>query len=964
MKLDIQLFADGKVVIDTELNTKDFENGLNKIQSSTKNAGSTVKNIIAGLGITQLIGKAFQVINNSIDDAITRFDTLNNFPKVMSNLGIGAQDAQKSIDKMSDKLAGLPTTLDQGASAVQRFTSANGNVKKSTDIFLALNNAILAGGANTQIQASALEQLSQAYAKGKPDMMEWRTAMMAMPAQIKQVATAMGFGSSDALGEALREGTVSMDDFTDTIVKLNNEGINGFQSFEQQAKNSTGGIQTAITVAKTQVVKGVADMITGINKGLKKNKLPTLSDIIADVGKKAKEALDKVAKIISKIPFKKLFDIVKKGIPIIGGLTTAFLAYEGALKALELGKLITNIGSMATAFINLIPTIGTTTSAMALFNTTLGLSPIGIIIAGVAGLTAGILLLNEASKENKTEVQKMNDVLNEYDKSMQEADKTRQKYLDTHMNELANTEELYEELKLLVDENGKVKEGYEDRAQYVLGELNKALGTEIKMNDGVIEGYKEIRSQMAELIAQKRAKILLDAEEARYNTAKDNAIKLEQEYAEAQTRTNKASAERSKYIDKLKEKYNLTNEQVGQLVREYQVLDENGNAIISRFGKEATELINLTNSYNGQKNALAEAKEAYAENELVIANYEQSIKNLANGNYEAVLKMYEDTTNYQGKTNEETAKNYNGAIDSQKEYLKELKANKDKYDEDVYNALVENHENIIKELEKQNKNVEEETKKTQSATKEIIKQGQSATKDIWNMSLNEQVKTLKDKKVEFKQTADGHIQAYIDGQESGKPRTKKEAEKMIKEIESELKKGEEKAKQTGLALTQGETKGIQQGQGSTFSAVRQYGNSIISNLKSVLKIHSPSKITEQFGIFFTEGFDEGLEDGKKETIKGVEQYGEDIINALNSNDFNTALNDIYGSMQRAVDLETGKISANVELGNASKSLSQMITANASFEGTIPVQVDLDGETIWENQQKISERKSIQYGGVR
>ena len=47
-------------------------------------------------------------------------------------------------------------------------------------------------------------------------MMEWRTAMTAMPAQLKQVATAMGYVSADELGEALRNGTVSMDEFMDT----------------------------------------------------------------------------------------------------------------------------------------------------------------------------------------------------------------------------------------------------------------------------------------------------------------------------------------------------------------------------------------------------------------------------------------------------------------------------------------------------------------------------------------------------------------------------------------------------------------------------------------------------------------------------------------------------------------------------------------------------------------------------
>jgi len=299
LKLDIQRFADGKVVIDTQLNTRDFENGLDKMKNTASNAGSTIKNIVAGLGITKMITTAISTINASIDGAVARFDTLNNFPKVMSNLGIGAEDAEESISKMSEKLAGLPTTLDEGALAVQRFTSANSDVEKSTDIFLALNNAILAGGASSEIQSSALEQLSQAYAKGKPDMMEWRTAMTAMPAQLKQVATAMGYVDASQLGEDLREGTVSMDEFMDTIVQLNNEGLEGFSNFETQARNATGGIATSIKVAKTQVVKGVTDIIDALNVKLENLGIGKISDIIAKFGKDVKIGLDQIAKLIS-----------------------------------------------------------------------------------------------------------------------------------------------------------------------------------------------------------------------------------------------------------------------------------------------------------------------------------------------------------------------------------------------------------------------------------------------------------------------------------------------------------------------------------------------------------------------------------------------------------------------------------------------------------------------------------------
>ena len=32
-----------------------------------------------------------------------------------------------------------------------------------------------------EIQSSALEQISQSYSKGKPDMIEWRSLLTAMP---------------------------------------------------------------------------------------------------------------------------------------------------------------------------------------------------------------------------------------------------------------------------------------------------------------------------------------------------------------------------------------------------------------------------------------------------------------------------------------------------------------------------------------------------------------------------------------------------------------------------------------------------------------------------------------------------------------------------------------------------------------------------------------------------------------
>lgn len=240
-----------------------LKNHVDKVTGSIGNSFKSIRNIVAGLGIASLIKST---ILGNIDAAIKRVDTLSNYSRVMSNLGVGSVQANASVQKLSNKLIGLPTTLDDASGAVQRFTSVNGNISRSTDMFLALNNAILAGGASSEIQKSALEQLSQSYAKGKPDMFEWRSAMTAMPAQMKQVAEAMGFVNASALGEALRNGTVSMDQFMNTLMQLNTQGINGYQSFEEQARNATGGIATSIANMRTAIVRGMSDVMNTIGQ--------------------------------------------------------------------------------------------------------------------------------------------------------------------------------------------------------------------------------------------------------------------------------------------------------------------------------------------------------------------------------------------------------------------------------------------------------------------------------------------------------------------------------------------------------------------------------------------------------------------------------------------------------------------------------------------------------------------------
>ena len=226
-------------------------------------SGISTAKIAIGSAIGNVITKAISGISGSIDSAISRIDTLNNFPKIMANMGISADDSKVAIDRLSAGIDGLPTALNDAVTATARFVSKSGDINKSTDYFLAVNDAILSGGMSMDIQQTALEQLSQSYSKGKMDMQEWRAIQVAMPAQLNQIAKSMGM-TADQLGEGLRNGSISMDEFMDKIVELDKEGGEGFASFADQAKTATGGIGTALENVKNRTSKAVAGIIDAI----------------------------------------------------------------------------------------------------------------------------------------------------------------------------------------------------------------------------------------------------------------------------------------------------------------------------------------------------------------------------------------------------------------------------------------------------------------------------------------------------------------------------------------------------------------------------------------------------------------------------------------------------------------------------------------------------------------------------
>ena len=254
--------------INSELNS-----ALSSVSSTATKSGSNAASSFSGgfsakvggiMGVASTIASgAFSAISNSMTAAISRADTLNNYPKVMQNLGYSAEDASASISKISSSLDGLPSSTDSVASMVQQLAPLTSGLDEATDLGLALNNMMLASGASTADVSRAMQQYTQILSKGVPDMQDWKTLQEVMPGQLNQVAQSLlGAGaSSNDLYNALKDGTLTMDDFNAAVMDLNTNGLDGFASFEQQARDATQGIGTAIENVQTRITRALTSII-------------------------------------------------------------------------------------------------------------------------------------------------------------------------------------------------------------------------------------------------------------------------------------------------------------------------------------------------------------------------------------------------------------------------------------------------------------------------------------------------------------------------------------------------------------------------------------------------------------------------------------------------------------------------------------------------------------------------------
>ena len=265
-------------------NDKNMTSTMKKALGACESFGDRVKSIVAGVGVTKVIGATMNVLSSSFDGAINRFDTMQSYPKVMKSLGFEVEQSQKSVAKLNQSVQGLPTSLADVVTTSKSLAAVTGNIDKATDTTIALNHAFLASGSSSEDASRGLQQYSQMLAKGTVDMQSWRTLQETMAPALTKVAKKLGItsGNANELYAALQNGTITFDQFNDAMIECDTET----GGFADTALEASKGIKTSMTNIKSAVQNLEQGFMSAMNNMLKSKAMGGLVDNLEKIKSK------------------------------------------------------------------------------------------------------------------------------------------------------------------------------------------------------------------------------------------------------------------------------------------------------------------------------------------------------------------------------------------------------------------------------------------------------------------------------------------------------------------------------------------------------------------------------------------------------------------------------------------------------------------------------------------------------
>ena len=703
---------------------------------------------------------------------------------------------------------------------------------------------------------------------------------------------------------------------------------------------------------------------------------------------------------------------VKTGGTMIAGL--AGIAGGSALSYATMKDFTTGTIGTTEAIAKMTAGLGVATASGILAGSQFGL--VGMAIGGVAGFTTSAITAFMGYKDGieslniptTTLTDEINALTQEVDENRQAHEQAVQSIKDTYENQMVEAEyadKLSQQLLGLVDANGKVKKGNEERADFILGELNKALGTEYKLNDNlitnngeVVDSYKKLQKSIKDTIEQKKKEAEQEVNAELYKENLKQQIKLEREKADLIEK----QAQAQKEYDELMAKYNSGEISKWTLTHNenYEAIIENYTNITNKLKETREEYWKVTDDVNYYSQQMTED---IIESTQTVS--EEMFKQGENHS-ETLQKMVKDNT----KAWEENYDNLNDATKTamlaQSTTLDTWSPTIEQKWKDMANNSAENFLNAISQVEPQTQaKILKTITTTENLTPEMVEAWSNLgtkSKDDFNEALSSLPEDVKGQILAsviavqgmnettteaYRKLGNDGKKAFNKAMSSMDTDTKNKVQSVIDEINGKQgkmnKAGSDLAKE-GIegadARAKDSKKGIKSvgkwfvqgflGQltskttiGKAFKAGADLISAALRGGNETQETGSPAKQTIKMGNFYTEGYILGI---KKKALE-VKKVSSNLVgmalnelNKINENGFSINSNDFKIDTTQFVDYGAivGNINTRtkVEMYNLSQEVRQAVIDGMS-QVSIPIEVEArtdEGVVFTKIQRKAQE----------
>lgn len=528
-------------------------------------AGTTLRGSISRLSSpTKEMSECMDSLGISFYDSEGKMKSLSEQIRMMKDATAGMTDEQKNNVLVTlygqEALSGMLALMNEGDGALTELTHAYENCDGSAKAAAETMQDNLSGALD-QLSGSA-ETLGIVFYESVSESLK-ETAESATDS-INNITEAFKNGGLDEAIEAAGDEFANLaveaashaPDMVDTAVDFIESFVDGI------GKNKKKLIGAAVDMAKTlgggladllpeELGEPVEEAIDSITKSLE-------SGGLEDAGETVVKTFDNVIKVVGELadvalpPLTKAVDFAGEHLELIAAsATAAFTAFKGykvvitasgaissmtktvellsaAEKANALQVLAASGALSAKEMIVGVLTgkITLATAAQTAWNAVMNANPIGLLVTAIGALVAGLGTLYALSDKQREITAKLTDEQKELCESVEKSsDKIKQMKEAREENIQSATKEsdvnaaLWSELQNIVDVNGKVKDGYEARAEYITKQLSEALGVELSLQDGIIQGYEEQINVIEDLIEIQRAQAVLDSMESDYQEA-------------------------------------------------------------------------------------------------------------------------------------------------------------------------------------------------------------------------------------------------------------------------------------------------------------------------------------------------------------------------------------------------------------------------------------------------------------